>query len=90
MNDSFRLALRIWGVRGSLPTPRIENLGYGGHTPCLEVRTQQDEILIFDAGTGIHPFGTALVDDLEEESVSMKLFLSYLEEGAKLNHHYGF
>jgi hypothetical protein len=32
MEDNFRLKLKFWGVRGSIPTPPPENLGYGGST----------------------------------------------------------
>jgi phosphoribosyl 1,2-cyclic phosphodiesterase len=35
------LQVRFWGVRGSVPTPSKENLGYGGNTTCLEVRTRR-------------------------------------------------
>ncbi len=38
MADS-RLRLRFWGVRGSTPTPQVENLTFGGNTSCVEIRT---------------------------------------------------
>jgi phosphoribosyl 1,2-cyclic phosphodiesterase len=31
----------------------------GGNTPCVEVRTQKNEVLIFDAGSGIRELGIA-------------------------------
>jgi phosphoribosyl 1,2-cyclic phosphodiesterase len=57
---SCRLKLRLWGVRGSIPTPRPQNLGYGGNTSCIEVRLPGDELFIFDAGTGIRDLGLTL------------------------------
>ena len=39
------------GVRGSIPTPSHKMLGYGGNTPCVEVKTS-DYQLIFDCGSG--------------------------------------
>ena len=33
-----QVRLKLWGVRGSTPTPQIENLKFGGNTPCLEIR----------------------------------------------------
>jgi phosphoribosyl 1,2-cyclic phosphodiesterase len=57
---SWRLKLRLWGVRGSIPTPVPQNLGYGGNTACIEVRLPGDELFIFDAGTGIRELGLAL------------------------------
>ena len=47
------MRVRFWGVRGSTPTPQRENMGYGGNTSCIEIRTDNDQILIFDGGTGI-------------------------------------
>lgn len=54
-------ALRFWGVRGSTPTPVARNLGYGGNTPCVSVQSSPDQLLIFDAGTGIRALGAELV-----------------------------
>jgi phosphoribosyl 1,2-cyclic phosphodiesterase len=46
------LDLTFCGVRGSIPTPIAENLGFGGNTSCVTIRSA-DHLLIFDAGTGI-------------------------------------
>lgn len=54
------LEMRFWGVRGSIPTPEVANLGYGGNTSCLEVRCAGLPPLIFDAGSGIRRLGLAL------------------------------
>jgi phosphoribosyl 1,2-cyclic phosphodiesterase len=51
------LDLTFWGVRGSIPTPVAENLGYGGNTACLTIRYADQPLLIFDAGTGIRALG---------------------------------
>ena len=51
--DGVNVRLKFWGVRGSTPTPQIENLKFGGNTPCLEIRTTENECVIFDAGSGI-------------------------------------
>ena len=42
------MRVRFWGVRGSTPTPQKENMGYGGNTSCIEIRTDTNQILIFD------------------------------------------
>ncbi len=55
-----RLTVRLWGVRGSLPTPRASHLGVGGNTTCVEVRGPNGEIVILDAGTGVRDLGIAL------------------------------
>ena len=56
-----RARLRFWGVRGSTPTPQAENLGVGGNTPCIEIRTTENEVLLFDAGSGIRAAGLNLL-----------------------------
>ena len=60
MDDSFRLQLKFWGVRGSIPTPQPENLGFGGNTTCLEVRLPDDEVIVIDGGTGLRYLGMLL------------------------------
>lgn len=51
----------FWGVRGSIPSPGPRTVRYGGNTTCIEVRTDNDSLLIIDAGTGIFPLAQALV-----------------------------
>jgi phosphoribosyl 1,2-cyclic phosphodiesterase len=55
------LNITFWGVRGSIPTPGPETVFYGGNTSCVEVRTSDDRLFIFDAGTGIRNLGRALM-----------------------------
>jgi len=51
------MRVRFWGVRGSMPTPSAETLGYGGNTSCVKSAWPGHPSLIFDAGTGIHQLG---------------------------------
>lgn len=53
------LTVRFWGVRGGIPTACAATRAFGGNTACVEVRCG-DRLLVFDAGTGIRPFGAAL------------------------------
>jgi phosphoribosyl 1,2-cyclic phosphodiesterase len=55
------LRLRFWGTRGSIPTPGPRTVRYGGNTPCVEVRTDTDGLIILDAGTGMRELGHSLV-----------------------------
>ena len=48
--------VKFWGVRGSTPTPQLENLRYGGNTSCVEVRID-NHIYVFDCGTGFRNLG---------------------------------
>jgi ribonuclease BN (tRNA processing enzyme) len=55
------MLVRCWGARGSIPVSGKEYLKYGGDTPCIEIRTKDDDIIIIDAGTGIRRLGNALL-----------------------------
>jgi phosphoribosyl 1,2-cyclic phosphodiesterase len=55
------MKVRFWGTRGSVPSPGAHTVRYGGNTPCVEVRTSDDELIILDAGTGIRALGDHLV-----------------------------
>jgi phosphoribosyl 1,2-cyclic phosphodiesterase len=39
------------GVRGSIPNPSKNTIGFGGNTPCVELKTSKYQ-LIFDCGSG--------------------------------------
>ena len=41
----------IHGVRGSVPSPDVRFLKYGGNTSCFEIETNNTQIFC-DAGTG--------------------------------------
>jgi phosphoribosyl 1,2-cyclic phosphodiesterase len=69
------MKLTFWGVRGSIPTPGKQTVRYGGNTPCLELRLDDDRLIIFDAGTGIRSFGDYLIN--KGESVKAHLFISH-------------
>jgi phosphoribosyl 1,2-cyclic phosphodiesterase len=55
------MRLRFWGTRGSVPTPGPRTIRYGGNTPCVEVRTATDGLIILDAGTGMRELGRSLL-----------------------------
>ncbi len=55
------MKLKFWGTRGSLPSPGKDTVRYGGNTPCLEIRLADDNLIIFDAGTGLRGLGDALI-----------------------------
>lgn len=58
-------------MRGSIPTPGKHTVRYGGNTPSLELRLDDDKLIIFDAGTGIRNLGDFLINNGE----SVKGFL---------------
>lgn len=51
------MIIRCWGARGSIPVSGKNHLRYGGNTTCLEIRTNRDDILLVDAGSGIREAG---------------------------------
>ncbi len=72
------MKLRFWGVRGSIPTPGITTIKYGGNTTCLEIRGDNDELLIIDAGTGIKPLGDFIMKyDAPVRPLNIKILLSH-------------
>lgn len=58
------MKLKFWGVRGSIATPGSTTLKYGGNTTCIEIRTNKGELIVLDAGTGIHMLGRELLKQL--------------------------
>jgi phosphoribosyl 1,2-cyclic phosphodiesterase len=71
------MRVRFWGVRGSTPTPQKENMGYGGNTSCTEIRTDSNQILIFDGGTGIRLLGKELEQEFAGKPISAHIFFSH-------------
>ncbi|MFN0012507.1 MAG: response regulator [Phycisphaerales bacterium] len=57
--DASRGTLKLWGTRGSISVPGPTTSRHGGNTSCMEVR-HADDVVIFDAGTGIRGAGLAL------------------------------
>ena len=54
------MKIKVWGARGSVPSPGPEMNRYGGNTSCVEVTFSDGETLILDAGTGIRSLGVAM------------------------------
>ncbi len=52
--------IKFWGTRGSIPVPGQTTLKYGGNTPCVEIRTNNNQLIILDAGSGIRELGKYL------------------------------
>jgi phosphoribosyl 1,2-cyclic phosphodiesterase len=54
------MKIKIWGCRGSITTPGLHTVRYGGNSTCLEVRSGDGKIFIIDAGSGVRNLGKAL------------------------------
>ena len=69
------MKLKIWGCRGSVPSPGPDTVEYGGNTSCVEVVMDDGTALVLDAGSGIRALGV----DLARRGVKqVKLFLTHL------------
>lgn len=77
MTDGADFFVRFWGVRGSIACPGEEYQRYGGNTSCLEIR-YGDQLLIFDAGTGLRRLGAHLaVNGTPSDGLIGDLFLTH-------------
>ncbi len=65
--------VRFWGTRGSVPVPGENTLKYGGNTPCVEIRTSEDKLIILDAGTGIRALGNFIVKNNIDQPLDILL-----------------
>lgn len=71
------MRVRFWGTRGSCPSPGPSTARYGGNTTCVELRTDDDQLVIFDAGTGIRELGRSLVALADGDPIRGDVFFSH-------------
>jgi phosphoribosyl 1,2-cyclic phosphodiesterase len=64
-------------VRGSTPTPEKRNGRYGGNTACLEVRLDNDTLIILDCGSGLRALGKSILGELGDRPVQAYIFLTH-------------
>ncbi|PIE33720.1 hypothetical protein CSA56_10360 [candidate division KSB3 bacterium] len=67
-----KINIIFWGTRGSISTPKPDQVIFGGHTTCIEIKDGHDSLL-FDAGFGIGRYS----DFLEKKSGEYHLFFTY-------------
>ncbi|MBI3878419.1 MAG: response regulator, partial [Verrucomicrobia bacterium] len=70
------VALKFWGVRGSIPTQGPSTAFFGGNTTCVEVQAD-GEIVILDAGTGIRPLGLKLISEFKGVPVNLTVLITH-------------
>ena len=68
--------IKFWGVRGSNPTADKNKMQFGGDTSCVEVRTSNNDIIIFDMGSGIRNLGKEILKDSNGPK-TINIFLSH-------------
>jgi phosphoribosyl 1,2-cyclic phosphodiesterase len=80
--NTIRKIIRVtfWGVRGSVPVPSADKMGFGGNTSCLEVQLLKNEAhdtLLLDCGTGARAAGESILRRLVETPKNMHIFFSH-------------
>ena len=68
------MIIRCFGARGSIPVSGQEYVRYGGDTSCFEIRSQDDDIIITDAGSGLRRLGKKL---FAEHRFAYTLFITH-------------
>lgn len=69
------MIIKFWGTRGSIPTPGKATVKYGGNTPCVEARIDDENFIILDAGTGIRNLGDRIIES--GRSVNTYILISH-------------
>jgi phosphoribosyl 1,2-cyclic phosphodiesterase len=62
----------FWGTRGSISAPKEDQIIFGTHTTCIEIKNGNDSLL-FDAGFGIGRYS----DSLSHKSGNYHLFFTH-------------
>lgn len=68
--------IRFWGVRGSIATPGPSTLKFGGNTACVEVRADE-QLIVLDAGTGIKGLGKHLRNEFKEQAMNLHVLITH-------------
>jgi phosphoribosyl 1,2-cyclic phosphodiesterase len=58
--EGYPVRVKVWGARGSVPTPGPSTNRYGGNTSCLQLTLSDGSLLVLDAGSGIRNLGLRL------------------------------
>ncbi|MEM1121477.1 MAG: MBL fold metallo-hydrolase [Bacteroidota bacterium] len=68
------MRVKLWGTRGSVPSPGPETQIYGGNTACVTV-TAGDDLIVLDAGSGIRRLGN---DEMVKKHPVIHILLTHL------------
>jgi phosphoribosyl 1,2-cyclic phosphodiesterase len=68
------MKVKLWGTRGSIPSPGPETIRYGGNTSCVGVTLSDGSLLALDAGTGIRSLGLSC----GQEPTRLHILLTHL------------
>ena len=68
--------LKFWGVRGSRATAEADKMHFGGDTSCVEIRTEKNELIVLDMGTGLNNLGRSIIKE-KNPPKKINIFLSH-------------
>lgn len=68
--------VKLWGTRGSIPTPGPSTQRYGGNTACVEIRTDR-ALFICDGGTGLRELGVDLLGRAPDRPIVGHMLFSH-------------
>jgi phosphoribosyl 1,2-cyclic phosphodiesterase len=68
------MVVKVWGARGSVPSPGPETTRYGGNTSCVQVTLSDGTIVVLDGGTGLRNLGLSLT----QEGARVNILLTHL------------
>ena len=69
------MIVKFFGVRGSIPVCHPDFQTFGGNTTCVQIRMKDtDNVVIFDAGTGIRELGK---EYLQSEQQQNEIFIAF-------------
>ena len=73
------MKVKLWGVRGSIPSPGADTIKYGGNTTCLRVEFGEGgKEIIIDGGSGLRPLGNYLVKkNLPDRHIDIDIFITH-------------
>ena len=69
------MRIRCWGSRGQIPVSGPLYNKYGGDTTCMEIRSENGDLLIIDAGSGIRALGSKI---LKQEVTNINILFTHL------------
>lgn len=68
--------LTFWGCRGSIPSPSLQTIVFGGNSACVSVE-YQEHVLIFDAGSGVRKLGNYLLTRPDINRLKGSMFITH-------------
>ena len=73
------MKVKVWGARGSVPSPGPDMNRYGGNTSCVQITLDSGEDVVLDAGTGIRTLGMDRLSDPHVNILLTHLHLDHIQ-----------